>query len=91
MFESGMSNHHLIIYAMVKSTYTKLETTVLRKRQYRNFSKESFLKDFKFELSRDVIFSHFNNEFTEILGHHAPITQAKQFGNTKPHVNKILL
>ena len=62
MFESGMSNHHLIIYAMVKSTYTKLETTVLRKRQYRNCSKEPFFKDLKFELSKDVIFSHFNNE-----------------------------
>ena len=36
------------------------------------------------------IFSHFNNEFKEILDHHALIKQTKLFGNTKPHVSKII-
>ena len=30
VFESGMSDHYLMIYTMHKSTYTKLEPTVLR-------------------------------------------------------------
>ena len=90
MYESGMSDHHLMIFTVLKSTYTKLKRTVLRKRQYKNFSKESFLKDLKSELSNDGIFSHFNNEFKGILDHHAPIKQTKLHGNTKPHVNKIL-
>ena len=66
MYESGMSDHHLMIFTVLKSTYTKLKRTVLRKRQYKNFSKESFLKDLKSELSNDGIFSHFNNEFKGI-------------------------
>ena len=30
VFELGMSDHYLMIYTMLKSTYTKLEPTVLR-------------------------------------------------------------
>ena len=73
VLESGTSDHHLRIYTMLKSTYTKSEPTVLRKRQYKNCSKESILKDLKFALSNDVIFSHFNNEFKDVLDHHVPI------------------
>ena len=73
-----------------KSTYTKLEPKVLRKRQYKNFSKESFIKDLKLDLSKDSICNHFNNEFKEILHHHVPRKETKLCGNTKPHVNKIL-
>ena len=35
-------------------------------------------------------YSDFNNEFKEILNHHAPIKQTKVRGNTKPHINKAL-
>ena len=73
-----------------KSTYTKLEPKVLPKRQYKNFSKESFIKDLKLDLSKDSICNHFNNEFKEILHHHVPRKETKLCGNTKPHVNKIL-
>ena len=58
---------------------------VLRKRQYKNFSKESFIKDLKFELRNDGIFTYFNNEFKEILDHHAPIKQRKRPGKNKPN------
>ena len=75
---------------MAKSTYNKPELMALRKRQYKNFSKESFLKDLKFGISTDGIFSHFKNEFKKILGHNAPAKQTKLLGNTKHHVNKIL-
>ena len=47
VFESRMSNQHMMIYTMLKSTYTKLEPTVLSKQQYKNFSKKSFLKDLR--------------------------------------------
>ena len=75
---------------MPKSTYTKPELMALRKRQYKNFTKESFFKDLKFGISNDGIFSDFKNEFEKILDHNAPGKQAKLLGNTKHHVNKIL-
>ena len=46
VFETRMRDRHPMIHAMLKSTHTKLELKVLRKRQCKNFSKESFLKDF---------------------------------------------
>ena len=85
-----MSDHHLMINTVLKSTYTKLEPTILRKRQYKNFSKDCFFKDLNFGLSNDGISSHFNNEFKEILDYHAAIKPTKLRGNTKPLVNKIL-
>ena len=85
VFEWGMNDHLLII-----SSYTKLEPKDLHKRQYKFFSKNSFFKDLKFGLSNDGYFSHFNNEFKEILDHRTCIKQTKLCGNTKPHVNEIL-
>ena len=34
-----------MVYTMLKSTYTKLEPKILRKRSYKDFNKESFLRD----------------------------------------------
>ena len=42
VFETGISDH-LMVYTMLKSTYTKLEPKILRKRSYKDFNKESFL------------------------------------------------
>ena len=82
-----MSDHQLMIYIMLRLTYTKLE---LKKWQCKNFSKESFLKDLKLGFSNDGIFNHFNNEFNEILDYHVHIKQTKLSRNTKNHVNKTL-
>ena len=90
VFQSGMSDHHLMIYTMLRSSYPKVEPKVLRKWHYKSFFKKSFLKDLKLGFSNDYIFNHFINEFKEILDHQVPIKQTKLPGNTKPHVNKIL-
>ena len=47
VFETGTSNHHLLIYTMIKSTNTKMEQKVLSKRCFKNFSEQSFLQDLK--------------------------------------------
>ena len=59
VFESGISDYHLMVYIMPKSTYTKLEP--------KNFSKEYFHKNLKFGLSNDFTFSHFNNELKSFM------------------------
>ena len=66
------------------------EHCLIRKRQNKNVFKDFFLKDLKFGLSNDSIFSHLNNEFKEMLHYHAPTKQTELCGNTKPHLNKIL-
>ena len=90
VFETGISDHYLMVYTMLKSTYTKLEPKILRKHSYKDFNKESFLRDLEHGLNNIGNFAKFNDEFKAILDHHAPIKQSKLRGNTKPHINKTL-
>ena len=39
VFESGISDHHLMVYTMLKSAYTKLGPKILRNRFYKDFNK----------------------------------------------------
>ena len=77
VFETGISDHHLLIYTMLKSTYTKMEPKVLSKRCFKNFSEQSFLQDLKKGLSNTGNFSDFNNKFKNTLNDHAPIKLQK--------------
>ena len=90
VFETGICDNHLLIYTMLKSTYTKMEPKVLSKRCFKNFSEQSFLKDLKQGISNTNYFSDFNSEFKNTSNNHAPIKNSKIRGNTKPHVNKNL-
>ena len=45
VFETGVSDHHLMVYTMLRSTYTKLEPNILRNHSCKDFNKESFLQD----------------------------------------------
>ena len=87
VYETGMSDHHLMIYTMLKSTYTKAEPKILRKRSFKYFSDESFLQDLNHGLNDDGNFSSFNNDFKQIVNYHAPIKEILIRGNTKPHLN----
>ena len=44
-----------MVYTMLKSTYTKLEPKILRKRSYKDFNKESFLQDLQHGLITLII------------------------------------
>ena len=79
-----------MIYIMLKSTYTKLELKILRNRSYKDFNKESFLRDLQHGFNNIGNFAEFNDEFKAILDHYAPNKQSKLRGNTKPHINKTL-
>ena len=84
--ETGISDHHLLIYTMLKSTYTKMEPKILTKRCFKNFSKQFFLQGLKQVLSNTGNFSDFSIEFKNTLNDHASI----KTGNTKARVQTIL-
>ena len=61
-FETGISDHYLIVYTMLKSTYTNLAPKVLRNRSYKDFNKESFLQDLQHGLNNFGKFAEFNSK-----------------------------
>ena len=67
-----------------------MESKVLSKRCFKNFSEQSFPQDLNQGLSNTGNFSDFNNEFKNTLNNHTPIKTSKVRGNTNPHVNKNL-
>ena len=82
VFETGISEHLLLIYTIFKSTYTKMEVKILSKRRFKNSSEQAFLHNLKQGVSNAGNFSEFNNEFKNTLNDHAPIKASKVRRNT---------
>ena len=59
VFETGIRDHHLMVYTMLKSTHTKLESKILRNRSYKGFKKESFLRDLQYGFNNIDSFAKF--------------------------------
>ena len=78
MFDSRMSDINLMIYTVLKSTYTKLEPNVSCKGQHKNFSKESFLKDLKLGLIITVFLTILIMSLKKKLHHHSATKWTKQ-------------
>ena len=71
--ETGLIDHHLVVYTMLKYTYAKFEPKILWNRSYKDFNKESFFQDLQYGLNNISKFAEFNDEFKAILNHHAHI------------------
>ena len=87
-FETGFSDHHHLIYTILKSTFVKLPPRNIRYREYRNFCAEEFQRDLDIKL-RDTIPTDYQalHSVTEsVLQKHAPLKQRMVRGNNKPHV-----
>ena len=68
VFETGITDHHLMVYTMQKSSYAKLEPKILRNRSYKDFKKTKiFLQDLQHGLSNIGKFAEFNEEFKATL------------------------
>ena len=90
VFVKGLSDYHSMVYTMLKSTYAKTEIEILRNRSYKHFNKRSFLRNLQHGLNNNGRFTEFNDEFSAMLNHHAPIKHSKICGNTKPPTLKAL-
>ena len=53
-FETGFSDHHHLIYTILKSTFVKVPPRNIRYREYKNFCSEEFQRDLDIKL-RDTI------------------------------------
>lgn len=91
-FETGVSDHHHMIYTMLKLTFEFLPPKTNIFRSYRKFSAETFLNDLKCNLAMSSIgdFSSLNDAMVAALDKHAPFKKKVVRGNHKPHINRAL-
>ena len=91
-FETGISDHHNLIYTMFKTTYEKSPPQVVHFRSFRNFSFEYFQKDLTncLDQSKPGDFDSFSERFESVLDVHAPKKKRTIRGNQKHHLTKTL-
>ena len=88
--ETGISDHHLLIYTMLKNTFCKLPPKIIRYRSYKTFNEQLFLDDLSTNLTDSDHYDNFQENFENILNTHAPFKEKTVRGNDKPHMSKCL-
>ena len=87
-FEAGFSDHHHLIYTILKSTYVKLPPKTIRYRKYKNFQMEEFQRELEINLKETTHADYqvLHSVIVNVLQKHAPLKQRVVRGNNKPHV-----
>ena len=89
--ETGISDHHSMIYTMFKTKFQKAKPKIIKYRDYKRFNSSSFLNDVNIYLpTLSTNFSNFQEVFEEIIERHAPLKTKFLRANNKPHVTKLL-
>ncbi|XP_057296156.1 uncharacterized protein LOC130625097 [Hydractinia symbiolongicarpus] len=89
-FETGVSDHHHLIFTFFKSSLIKCSPKYIRYRTFRNFHRTNF----EYDLSSELLaidqsnFNAFHNVFTDVLNRHASATIRVVRGNQKPHITR---
>ena len=88
-YKTAITDHHHLIYTMLKSCFQNKEPKVLNYRDFRSFSSKDFKQDLAATLN-DCANSYdvFEQRFVANLNKHAPKKLIR--GNNKPHMNKML-
>ena len=90
-YETGLSDHHHMIYTMLKSSFVNIEPKQLNYRDFKNFSFEIFKEDLSEALAECTnSYETFEDAFKTSLDKYAPKKKKWLRGNNKPHVNKML-
>ena len=92
-FETGLSDHHLLIYSMLKTSFQKNEQKRLIDRDYTYFLKDSFLTDLLNTIKNSQSYWAFETKSIEDLDkHNSTIPRKTKFlrGNHKLHLSKKL-
>ena len=90
--ETGLSDHHLLIYSMLKINYVKLPPQCYTYRDYKKFNEYEFIRDLQYNLNQYIIFNYGDFEFllNNLLQKHAPLKTKFFRANNSPHMSKEL-
>ena len=89
-FETGMSDHHKMVYTIFKTKHIKLSPKYIRYRCYKKYSEESFRLDLSKNIHGQYDFTNFEQIFENTLNNHAPFKHKIVRANNKNHVDKAL-
>ena len=90
-FEAGLSDHHHLIYPMLKTTFKKDEPKLFKYRDYKKFDSTAFHTDLQNKLHEGPkVYQNFEDTFARVLDAHAPRKTEVLRGNHKAHVDKNL-
>ena len=88
--ETGLSDHHSLVYTMLKTQFSKLPPRKISYRKYTNFDASKFIKEISSAISNISTHDDFERVFTSVLDKHAPLKTKFVRANNKPHVSKAL-
>ena len=89
-YETGLSDHHHLIYTMLKSSFINIQPKLLNYRDYIKFN----FRNFKEDLGEALLIcrnSYDESESAFITDKHAPKSKRWLRGNNKPQITKPLL
>ena len=90
-FETGISDHHHLIYSILKTAFEKEESKKVTYRNYNQFQWETFEKDLTSSLRNcNGEYENYEQNFIKVLNTHAPKKVKMLRGNHKPHYYKNL-
>ena len=94
-FETGLSDHHLMIYGMFKSKFSKIPPKEFMYRNYKCFNEDQFLEHLWKNLTYLLIepennYKNLETIFVNTLNMYAPLKKKVIRGNSKPHFDKHL-
>ena len=90
-FETGLSDHHCLVYSMLKTCFKREKSKEFIYRDYQNFNDMNFRTDLENKLEEcPKHYENFEKTFVNVLDAHAPRKTKVLRGNHKPHVDKNL-
>ena len=89
--EHGISDHHHLIYSMLKTTFEREESKNYTHRDYKQFQWKDVEKDFTSSLRNcNAGYENYEQNIIKVLNIHAPKKAKMLRGNHQPHYNKSL-
>ena len=90
-YETGLRDHHHLLYSVMKTTFKCEEPKKFIYRNYSNFSQKNFQSDLLLNIGDGKNnYLEFEKNFVETLNKHAPKKTKIFRGNHKPNINKTL-
>ena len=90
--EVGYSDHHVMIYTMLKTTFTKLPPKVIKYRCRRHYNQDKFYNDLMCNIANSTPgdYNDFEKAFEQALDDNMPQNTKVIRGNHKPDITKEL-